>query len=129
MNKLDHIGIAVKNLDDAIKFFENTYDAQFIWKKVFEDQKLESAFLKIGSVSFELSMPTEPGGVLDRFIEQKGEGIHHISMAVDDFKKATKKLQETGMRIIGETSTAEYTLAFIHPKTNLGVLMEIIERK
>lgn len=129
MKQIDHVGIAVRNLDNAVDFFQNTYEAELIWRKVFKDQKIESAFIRIGEIYFELSMSTDPRGVIAKFLEQNGEGIHHISICVDDFQKATKKLQEKGMKIMGETSTDEYTLAFIHPKNNLGVLMEIIERK
>jgi len=129
MKKIDHVGIAVKNLDSGVSFFQNTYGAELLWRKVFEDQKLESAFMRIGESYFELSMSIDPEGVIAKFIEQKGEGIHHISICVDDFIGTTRKLEEKGMKIMGQTSTDEFTVAFVHPKNNLGVLMEIIERK
>lgn len=129
MKQIDHIGIAVRNLDSAVSLFQKTYGAELIWRRVIVEQQMESAFIKIGDIYFELMMSTDPGGVIEKFVKQKGEGIHHISISVDDFENITKKLREQGMQIMGETCTDEYTLAFIHPKNNLGVLMEIIERK
>jgi len=126
---IDHIGIAVKNIDEAVKFFEETYGAELLWKKIFEGQKLESAFIKLGESQFELSMSTDQDGVIAKFIDQKGEGMHHISLRVDDIKSTIKRLEGMGMKLMGEASTDEFSVVFVHPKDNFGILIEIIERK
>ena len=129
ITKIDHIGIAVGDLDRTINFFKETYGAELLWRKIFEGQQLESAFIKLGESQFELSMSTDQDGVIAKFIEQRGEGIHHISLRVDNIKSTIKKLKEMGMTLMGEASTNEFSVVFVHPKDNFGILIEIIERK
>jgi len=117
---------------EAVNFFKETYGAELLWRNIFEEQKLESAFVKLGESQFELSMATARDGVIAKFIDQKGEGIHHISLQVVDIRSTIKRLEKMGMKLMGEASTDEFSvvfMVFIHPKDNFGILIEIIGRK
>ena len=129
IQKIDHVGIAVKDLDMAVNFLKDVYGAEVLWRKVFTTQKLESAFIRLGESQFEVSMSTDPEGVIAKFIEQKGEGIHHISLQVDNINNATKQLSEKGLKLSERLSDDDFEIVFVHPQDNLGVLFEIIERK
>lgn len=123
------MGIAVKDLDGTVAFFEKTYGAKLLWRKKFEDQKIESAFVSIGEAQFELTASLEPESVIAKFIESRGEGIHHISMEVDKFDEVIKELKVKGLRVLAEADTRDFKAAFIHPGSNHGVLTEIIQPK
>ena len=129
IKKFNHIGIAIKDLDKTIEFFEKTYGAKLLWRKKYDDQKIESAFVSIGEAKFELTASLEPGSVIARFIESRGEGIHHVSLEVDQFEEVIKELKAKGSRVMAEAETENFKAAFIHPQGNFGVLTEIIEPK
>ena len=113
----------------AVNFLKDVYGAELLWRKVFKTQKLESAFIRLGESQFEISMSTDPEGVIAKFIEQKGEAIHHVSLQVDNIDSAMDKLREKGLRLLGRLSDDDFEIVFVHPQDNLGVLFEIIERK
>lgn len=125
----NHIGIAVKDLDSAVEFFVKIYGGELLYRKIYEDQKLESAFIAIGKARFELSAGLEPESLLCRYIATKGEGIHHVSLEVDHFGRMISEFKAKGLQVIAEADTSEFKAAFIHPRGNLGVLTEIIEPK
>jgi methylmalonyl-CoA/ethylmalonyl-CoA epimerase len=129
IKKFNHVGIAVKNLDRAVQFFQETYGAKLLRRKKFEDMKLESAFISIGEAQFELSASLEPQSVIDKFIESRGEGIHHVSLEVDQFDQVIEEIKAKGLRVISEADTEDFKAAFIHPQSNFGVLTEIIQPK
>jgi methylmalonyl-CoA epimerase len=129
IKKIHHVGIAVRNLDNAIKFFEQTYGAKLLWRRALESQKVESAFVSVGEVQFELSSSLDPQGVIGKYIESRGEGIHHISLEVDNIDQVIKAISNKGLTITGETTTKDFKLAFVHPQNNFGVLMELYEPK
>ena len=129
IKKFNHVGIAVKNLDSAVQFFQETYGAKLVWRKKFEDLKIESALISIGEAQFELSASLEPQSVIDRFIESRGEGIHHVSLEVDQFDQVIEEIKAKGLRVISEADTEDFKAAFIHPQSNFGVLTEIIQPK
>jgi methylmalonyl-CoA epimerase len=129
LNKFNHIGMAVKDLDKTVKFFRETYGAILHWRKKFEGQKIESAFISIGEAQFELSASLEPGSVIAKFIENKGEGIHHMSLEVDQFNLVIRELKAKGLKLISEADNEDFKAAFIHPQSNFGVLTEIIQPK
>ncbi|KUO75101.1 MAG: hypothetical protein APF81_02555 [Desulfosporosinus sp. BRH_c37] len=129
IKKINHVGIAVKDLDSSIEFFEKTYGASLVWRTKYEDQKIESAFLAVGEARFELTASLEPHSVIDKYIETKGEGIHHISLEVTDFDEVIKDFKAKGLRVIAEADTEDFKAAFIHPQSNFGVLTEIIQPK
>ena len=123
------MGIAVRDLDGAVKFFQETYGAKLVWRKKFDDQKIESALISIGEAQFELLASLEPQSVIDKFIERRGEGIHHVSLEVDQFAQVIKEIKAKGLRVISEADTEDFKAAFIHPQSNFGVLTEIIQPK
>jgi methylmalonyl-CoA/ethylmalonyl-CoA epimerase len=129
IKKFNHVGIAVKNLDRAVQFFQETYGAELVWRKKFEDLKIESALISIGEAQFELSASLAPQSVIDRFIESRGEGIHHVSLEVDQFDQVIEAIKAKGLRVISEADTEDFKAAFIHPQSNFGVLTEIIQPK
>lgn len=126
---INHVAIAVKNLDSAIQFFSENYGAKLLWREKFDDQKLESAFISIGESRFELSASLEKGSVIDKFIESRGEGIHHLSLEVTQYEQVIKKFKANGLKVVGESETDDFKAAFVHPQGNLGVLVEITQPK
>jgi methylmalonyl-CoA epimerase len=129
IKKFNHVGIAVKNLDKAIEFFKETYGVKLLWRKKFDDQRIESAFVAIGEAQFELTASLDPESVIAKFIEKRGEGIHHVSLQVDQFDQVIKKLKAKGLSVMAEADTKDFKAAFIHPQSNFGILTEIIETK
>ena len=102
VNKVDHIGIAVKNLDETLKFYEDILGMKCVDKEVVEEQKVKVAFLPIGDTEVELLESTEEDGPIAKFIEKKGEGIQHIAYKVDDVEKTIAELKAKGIRMIDE---------------------------
>jgi methylmalonyl-CoA/ethylmalonyl-CoA epimerase len=129
ITKIHHLGIVVRNLDKAIQFFEETYGAKLLFRRKFEEQRTESALVSIGEAKFELSTSHDRQSVIGRFIESQGEGIHHVSLEVDDFSLAIEKIKGKGLEVISEADLGDFKAAFVHPKGNLGVLTEIIQPK
>jgi methylmalonyl-CoA/ethylmalonyl-CoA epimerase len=131
VTKIDHIGIAVKNLDETLKFYEDVMGIKCTSKEEVEEQKVRVAFLPIGDSEVELLESTTEDGPIARFIEKKGEGIQHIAFKVDNIEEAIKDLQEKGVRLIDEKpryGAGGARIAFLHPKSTSGVLIEISER-
>jgi len=129
IKKINHVGIAVKDLDRAVEFFQETYGAKILWRKKYENEKMETALISIGEAQFELLASLEPQSLINRFIESRGEGIHHVSLEVDQFDQAIEAIKAKGLRVISETDTEDFKAAFIHPQSNFGVLTEIIQPK
>ena len=129
IKKINHVGIAVKDLDKAIEFFQQTYGAKVIHREKFEDQKMESALISIADARFELLGSLGPQGLIAKFIETRGEGMHHVSLEVDQFDQVIKDFKAKGLRIISEADTDKFKAAFIHPQSNFGMLTEIVQPK
>ena len=129
IKKINHVGIAVKNLDRAVEFFQETYGAKLVRREKLEDQKMESALISIAEAQFELLGSLEPQSLIDKFIESRGEGIHHVSLEVDQFDQVIKEIKAKGVKVISEADTEDFKAAFIHPQSNFGVLTEIIQPK
>ncbi|RJP54778.1 MAG: methylmalonyl-CoA epimerase [Deltaproteobacteria bacterium] len=129
IKKINHVGVAVKDLDKAVSLFENAFGAKVIFRKVFEDQKLESAMVSMGENRFELSQTIDPDGVMGKFIENRGEGIHHVSLQVEDMEKAIAHFENQGLKVVGKGTVGSggNKICFLHPKDIFGVLIEIIE--
>ena len=130
-SKLDHVSIAVKNIDDALLFYRDVLGFDLKSTSFNELEKLKIAFLSNERSDVELMEPTEEETVVGRFIKKRGEGIHHICIAVKDIEKAMKELCENGVRLVEEkprVSTSGLKVAFIHPKSAHGVLIEIYEK-
>lgn len=131
VGKVDHIGIAVKSIDEALKFYEDVLGIKCVSQEVVEEQKVKVAFLPIGDTEVELLESTDEDGPVARFIERKGEGIQHIAYKVDDIEKSIKELKEKGIRMIDEEpryGAGGAKIAFLHPKSTFGVLIELCQR-
>jgi len=124
IKKVDHIGIAVKDLDETLKFYENVLGIKAQGNEVIEEQKVRVAFLPIGDTEIELLESTEENGPISKFIEKKGEGIQHIAYKVDDIDKAIEEMKSKGIRMIDEKpryGAGGAKIAFLHPKSTFGV--------
>ncbi len=132
IKKIEHIAIAVRNLDEAIKLYENIFGLKCYLIEEVNEQKVKTAFFKIGEVKIELLESTGTGGPVEKFIEKRGEGIHHIAFAVDDVNSSLKELEANGIQLIDKSKRAgaeEFDIAFINPKSTHGVLTELCEKK
>jgi len=132
VKKVDHIGIAVKNLDEALKFYEEVLGIKCIGTEIVEEQKVKTAFLPVGDTEIELLEATDEDSPIAKFIEKKGEGIQHIAYRVDDIERALEEVREKGIRLIDEKprkGAGGAKIAFLHPKSTYGVLIELCERE
>src|SRR5574344_1345740 len=122
---IEHIGIAVSNLDEAIKYWENVMGLKCYNIEEVKDQKVRTAFFKIGDVKIELLEPTSEDSTIAKFIENKGQGMHHIAFDVEDTNQALEDVQEKGVRLIDKQArkgAEKLEIGFLHPKSTLGVL-------
>jgi methylmalonyl-CoA/ethylmalonyl-CoA epimerase len=130
LKKVDHIGIAVKDLAEAMKFYE-AMGLKSAGTEVVEEQKVKVAFFPCGDSEVELLESTSPDGPIAKYIEKNGPGIQHLAFKVDNIEKALAELKEKGFRLIDEKpryGAGGAKIAFIHPKTSFGVLVELSER-
>ncbi len=128
---IEHIGIAVENLDKAIEYWEKAMGLTCYKIEEVADQKVRTAFFKVGEVKIELLEATDSESTIASFIEKKGQGIHHIAFAVEDTNLALSEAKEAGIRLIDEHSRpgAEgLNIGFLHPKTTMGVLTELCSK-
>jgi len=131
LKRVDHIGIAVKNLEEAVNFYETSIGLKAVGYETVEEQKVKVAFMPCGDSELELLESTEPDGPIARFIEKNGPGIQHIAIRVDNIDKALEELKEKGIRLIDQTpryGAGGARIAFVHPKATGGVLLELTER-
>lgn len=128
--KINHLGIATKGIDEALKFWEDALGLENVHTEVVEDQKVRVAMLPIGESRIELLEPTSEDSPISKFLEKRGGGIHHIAVEVEDIEKSLAKLKREGARLIDETPRigAEGCLvAFVHPSSANGVLLELVQ--
>ena len=128
---INHLGIATKGIDEALKFWENALGLENVHTEIVEDQKVRVAMLPIGETRIELLEPTSEDSPISKFLEKRGGGIHHIAVEVEDIEASLKKLKAEGVRLIDETPRigAEGCLvAFVHPASANGVLLELIQQ-
>lgn len=132
VKKIDHIGIAVRDLKEAMRFYEEILGIKATEIEEVQDQKVRVAFLPTGDSEVELLESTSPDGPIARFIEKNGEGIQHIAFSVDNIEEKLAELKNKGVRLIDEKprrGAGGAMIAFLHPKSSLGALVEICERK
>ena len=132
INKVDHIGIAVKDLTEALRFYEETLGLKHIDIEVVEDQGVKVAMLPVGEVRIELLQPIRDNSPVAKFIESRGEGIHHIAMDVDDVQAQLNAVAEKGLALIDKQprdGAHSKMIAFLHPKSTRGVLLELCQDK
>jgi len=128
--KINHLGIATKSIDEALKFWGESLGLQNVHSETVEDQKVRVAMLPIGESRVELLEPTSDDSPISKFLEKRGGGIHHIAVEVDDIRETLANLKARGMRLIDETPRigAEGCLvAFVHPAASGGVLLELVQ--
>lgn len=128
--KINHLGIATKGIEEALKFWEGALGLENVHTEVVEDQKVRVAMLPIGESRVELLEPTSEDSPISKFLEKRGGGIHHIAVEVEDIEASLAKLKAEGMRLIDETPRigAEGCLvAFVHPASANGVLLELVQ--
>lgn len=130
ISHIEHIGIAVKNLDESIKYYEAVLGLKCYALEEVKDQKVRTAFFMVGQTKLELLESTEPDGPIAKYIEKKGEGIHHIAFATNNLKDALKDAEGKGIILIDKEprkGAEGLNIAFLHPKSTGGVLTELCE--
>lgn len=128
--KINHLGIATKGIDEALKFWGDALGLENVHTEIVEEQKVRVAMLPIGESRVELLEPTSDDSPISKFVEKRGGGIHHIAVEVDDIEASIAKLKSQGMRLIDESPRvgAEGCLvAFVHPSASNGVLLELVQ--
>lgn len=124
---IEHIGIAVSNLEEAVRYYEQVLGLECYALEEVKDQKVRTAFFRVGETKIELLESTETDGPVGKFIEKRGQGVHHIAFAMDDTDQALKEAEANGVQLIDKSSRkgAEgLKIGFLHPKSTFGVLTE-----
>lgn len=132
IKKIEHIGIAVKSIEQARKFYEEVLGLECYAIEEVYDQKVKTAFFKVGETKIELLEATSKDSPVAKFIEKRGEGLHHIAFAVDDTAKTLKEAREKGIRLIDKEprkGAEGLSIGFLHPKSTNGVLFEFCAKK
>ncbi len=127
---IDHIGIAVRSLTEALKVYEGAIGLKVSGFDEVDDQAVRVAMLSVGESRIELLEPTRPDSPIEKFMAKRGEGIHHIAVRVDNIEEALKRLQASGVRLIDSSprrGAHNTRIAFIHPSSTHGVLMELVQ--
>ena len=128
---IDHVGIAVKSIDEALNFWESALGVKCTGRETVTDQKVTTAFLPIKESEIELLEATSDESPIAKFIEKRGEGIHHLAIRVDDLESCLAELKAKGVKLIDETprkGAGGAMIAFIHPKATGGILLELSQR-
>ena len=132
IKKIDHIGVAVKNLNEAMRMYREGLGLEIEGTEEVKEQRVKVAFIPVGETRIELIESTDPNGVIAKFIERRGEGIHHIALEVDHIEEALQKLKERGVQLIDEKpriGAHGMKIAFLHPRSTKGVLLELCEKQ
>ena len=130
MNKIEHIGIAVRDLENANQIFEDILNLPSYKSESVESEGVTTSFFKVGPNKIELLQATNPDSPIAKFIKKRGEGIHHIAFAVDNVEEEIKRLTDKGYRLINQTpkkGADNKLIAFLHPKSSNGVLIELCQ--
>ena len=130
LKKIHHVAVAVDNLDEAAKFYQDGLGLDLTGIEVVSAQKTKVGFFKIGGSNIELVQPAEPDSPLDKFLKTKGQGMHHLCFEVDDIEAEIKNLLENGATMIDQKprpGAHNSRVAFVHPKSSSGVLIELVE--
>ena len=129
---IEHIGIAVSNLEEAIRYYEQVLGLECYALEEVKDQKVRTAFFRVGETKIELLESTEADGPVGKFIEKRGQGVHHIAFAMDDTDQALKEAEAKGVQLIDKvsrTGAEGLKIGFLHPKSTFGVLTEFCSHK
>jgi methylmalonyl-CoA epimerase len=129
-DRIDHIGIAVEDLDGALTLFETTFGMPVVHRETVEEQGVEAALLDVGENHVELLRPLGPDTPVGKFLAKRGPGIHHVAYQVSDIEAALAQCKDAGLRLIDETPRTgirQSRVAFLHPAASGGVLTEIVQ--
>ncbi|HEU4964036.1 MAG TPA: methylmalonyl-CoA epimerase [Bacilli bacterium] len=129
--KIDHLGIAVNSIEEQLPLYTTGFGLKIIHEEVIEDQKVRAVFIEVGESCVELLEPTSPESPIAKFLEKKGQGIHHVAYAVEDVEAALAHAKEQGYRLIDEKPRRGghgKLIAFLHPKETFGVLTEFCQK-
>ena len=132
MNKIEHIGIAVKNIEESNELFANLFGESHYKMEEVESEGVKTSFFKVGENKIELLEATKNDSPIAKFIEKKGEGIHHIAFDVDDIESEVKRLKKNGFIVLNEIpkqGADNKLVAFLHPKSTNGVLIELCQER
>ena len=130
IKRLHHIGVAVSNLDEALKTYKSTLGLEPDYVKEVRDQKIRVASFKVGESSIELFEPTDPSSTVAAFLAKRGEGMHHVALAVDDIRATLDAAQKAGATAIDQEpriGAEGQLIAFLHPKSTRGALVELCQ--
>ena len=130
LTEIDHVAIAVNNLDEAVAWYEQTFGASVEHRERIEHDGVEEALLKVAESYVQLLTPTRDDSTVAKYLATKGEGIHHVGYRVDDCAAALQSVKDAGGRVIDEEprpGSRGTTVAFVHPKTSFGTLIELVE--
>jgi methylmalonyl-CoA epimerase len=131
IEKLDHIGIAVNDIEEALKFYKDALGLSVSHVEEVLEQHVKIAFVPAGDVNLELLQATDPESAVAKFIEKKGEGIQHIAFSVDNLERSLTALKDKGVALIDSiprTGAHGSKIAFLHPKSTNGVLIELVQK-
>ena len=130
MKKVEHIGIAVKSFTNSIPLFEKLLNTDCYKTEMVESENVNTAFFKQGETKIELLESTDPDGVVARFLEKKGEGVHHIAFDVEDIEAEMERMKKEGFILLNEKpkkGADNKLVCFLHPKTTNGILIELCQ--
>jgi len=128
--RIDHIGVAVEDLDDAVRLYGERFEMAEQHRETVEEQGVEAVLLEVGEGHVELLSPLGPDTAVGRYLDRSGPGLHHVAYQTDDIDSALKRVREAGLRLIDEeprTGIRNSRVAFLHPKSTGGVLTELVE--
>jgi len=127
--KIDHLGIAVRSLDAALTFYRDQLGLDVSLRETVEQERVNVAMLPLGDPRIELLEPTQPDSVIGRFLEKRGEGLHHVAVRVPDLQASVERLKSAGARLLNEprTGAGGHLYVFVHPSSTGGVLLELIQ--
>ncbi len=126
---IDHLGIAVADIDQALQFYEGALGMQVVHREAVPHERVKVAMLPVGETRIELLQATDPDSTIAKFLAKRGPGLHHIALRVDDLTAAVERLKATGARLLNEPrqGAGGHTYVFVHPASTSGVLLELIQ--
>ncbi|PKB71874.1 MAG: methylmalonyl-CoA epimerase [SAR202 cluster bacterium Io17-Chloro-G6] len=129
VNHIDHVGVAVKDIEASLALFKKVFDVPDAQIELLEDQGVRATLIEVGQTRLELLEPTSPETGVGRFIERRGEGLHHLALNVTDISGKLQTLKTLGVDLIDETPREGLsgTIAFVHPRSVFGILTELVE--
>ena len=130
LTEVDHIAIAVRDLEAAAAWYKEVFGAEVTHREVVESDGVEEALIKVAESYIQLLTPTKPDSPVGKFLESRGEGLHHVAYRVDDCAKALEAVKSAGFRVVDENprpGSRNTTVAFLHPKTSFGALIELVQ--